>query len=271
MKRSIDFESIYLYNFTFLYNSDKKKSKSPCLDYRWWFDTSFVIYCRWKKGKKPKRSKKYIKIRKIEATEILVNLPDCVIIHKHSKIVPNTKGSRLLKRVTEYVYAPIFNTPFSIILASPNSFGHYFIKAIDQPEFYDNRVKGLFYSDVKTLIQLLNCTYKFYDFVKKTTIKIDRFDSCITEVLSFPDHILAIKLDLVLNEHIYESTEDIVFVQYPDAIKSLFYGSYSGVTFHQAVKYLDDIIINLDDGEKSLLSFEQKYYLRTIEFSDYLR
>ena len=180
-------------------------------------------------------------------------------------------GSRLLRRVTEYVYAPIFNTPFSIILASPNSFGHFYIKAIDQPEFYDQRVKGLFYSDVKTFIQLLNCTYTFYDFVKKTTIKLDRSDSCISEILASADHLLSVKLDLVLNEHIFESTEDTVFIQYPQAVRSLFYGSYSGVTFHQSVNLLDDIEINLPDAEKFLLSFEQKYYFRTIEFSDFLR
>lgn len=99
-------------------------------------------------------------------------------------------------------------------------------------------------------------------------------DQCLRDLLANEDMLLAVKFDLILHQFIFESmdyTEFMLLMDNPKAAKSLFYGSHSGLTFHQTSSFQSQPYLHETSMEASVLSFERRYYRQTVEFSDYLR
>ena len=73
-------------------------------------------------------------------------------------------GLRVIRRKTEYVYTSIPNTPFSIAIASPSSFGRYYIDLPhDKEPTYNAKIREIISSHKRyeTTIQLYNCSYNY--------------------------------------------------------------------------------------------------------------
>lgn len=147
------------------------------------------------------------------------------------------EGVRVIKRRTEYVYTPVLKTPFSVALASPLSFGSYYIDIAKEKEpCFDENIKRLKQSRFDTLIQLYNCSYMLNTLVDKlVNIYTNKSpDYCIKYLLKDSDQILAIKLDLKIHETIYNSFNYTMYLEYPNLVKSSFYGTYSGNIFKRS-------------------------------------
>lgn len=167
---------------------------------------------------------------------------DMIDQYTGSAILENWKreGFRVNKRRTEYVYTPVLKTPFSVAIASPESFGRYYIEIQKEREpFYDDKIKLLKLKQFDTLIQLYNCSYKFNNLVDKLINLYTRniSDYCMKYLLRDSDQILAIKLDLKIHDVVYNLFNYSMFLKYPNLVKSSFYGTYSGITFYLPVTF----------------------------------
>lgn len=158
---------------------------------------------------------------------------DMIDLFTGSKILENWKreGIRVIKRRTEYVYTPVSKTPFSVAIASPQSFGRYYIDIPkEKEEIYDEKIKKLKQKNFDTLIQLYNCSYRVNALVDKLTNLYNKnTDFCIKYLLRDSDQILAIKLDLKIHDVVYNSFNYSMYLTYPNLVKSSFYGTYSGI------------------------------------------
>ena len=156
----------------------------------------------------------------------------------NARVLNNWKreGLRVIKRRSEYVYTPVVNTPFSVAIASPKSFGRFYIRL--NPALKDelnekliNLEKGKIY---ESLIQVYNCTYTFSKLVERFSSKSPS-DSCIRYLYEDEDQILSVKSDIVLHDIFYSklnSTKSHRSSLTSNQIVSSFYGSYSGLTFY---------------------------------------
>ena len=199
----------------------------------------------------------------------------------------------MIKRSTEFVYTQIKNTPFSIALASPSSFGRYYLNVLndrpdDQLDIHDDLISTLLFKDtIDTSIQVYNCTYDFDRLGANLVYEQAEFDPCMEYLFKDTSQTSAVKLDIILHASIYEQFNYSIFLAYPNAVRSAFYGTYSGITYYQPITYFQvkqnftepnveytfvespDLFTNKHN--KYTYSFEKSYYLRTIEFSDFLR
>lgn len=231
----------------------------------------------------------------------------------NSKILRNWKreGSRVVRRKTEYVYTSILNTPFAVSIASPNSFGRYYIDLpLEMNSVYEEKIQ-LIRSDTlksfETKIQLYNCSYGFKHLSKKLLDPEKYSDYCIKYLYTDLDQALALKSDLILHDLMYEKFDLSIFEEHPNLVRSAFYGTYSGATFYlpvtffrrktdsekpladkplkdneePEVNYHDtskfekftkiENLFGMGDASKHTYSFEKNYYTRAVEFSDELR
>lgn len=161
-----------------------------------------------------------------------------------SCILDNWKreGLRVIRRRTEYVYTPVSKTPFSVALASPSSFGRYYI---DIPRVKEKDFEAklrILMSNKKfdSNIQLYNCSYSFHKLAERTINRTFIFDFCIKYLFQDDDQALAIKYDLILHDLYYNSYNYTMFYDMPNLIKSSFYGTYSGITFYIPVTLFRD-------------------------------
>jgi hypothetical protein len=164
-----------------------------------------------------------------------------------NKTLDNWKreGLRVIRRRTEYVYTPVSKTPFSVAIASPNSFGRYYIDLPSEKESeYEKQLKELvlkesaknrFFSN----IQLYNCSYSYIRLSERLTNSNVRqlTDYCIRYLYQDIDQVLAIKSDLVLHNIYYNLFNFSVFNLHRNLVLSSFYGTYSGITFYLPVTF----------------------------------
>ena len=148
------------------------------------------------------------------------------------------EGLRVIRRRTEYVYTPVAKTPFSVAIASPNSFGRYYIDLPSAKESdYERQVKELMKNKYDSLIQLYNCSYAYTRLSEKILNPKQYTDYCIRYLFSDPDQVLAIKSDLVFHNIYYNLYNFSIFHLHPNLVKSSFYGTYSGITFYLPVRF----------------------------------
>jgi hypothetical protein len=184
--------------------------------------------------------------------EIPINNADEFELFEHEMIdeITNLKtlenwkrqGSRVVHRKTEYVYTSILNTPFAVSIASPNSFGRFYIDLPSEAnKIYSesiDRIRNNPSNDFDTKIQVYNCSYEFKRLSEKL-LNPDKFQSdfCINYLLTDEDQVLALKSDLVIHDTFYNKFNFSVFEKYPNLVKSSFYGTYSGATFYLPVTH----------------------------------
>ena len=220
------------------------------------------------------------------------------------------EGLRVVKRRTEYVYTPVEKTPFRVAIASPNSFGRYYIELpFVKEKDYEKILEDLEQpgnAKFDTNIQLYNCSYTYSRLSDRITFDPTKQinDFCIRYLSKDREQVLAIKSDLVLHSIYYNLYNYSQFSTYPNLVKSSFYGTYSGITFYLPVTlyrpklqssntttpsdesvsgnsqpegeiemeaYNSSLNLFTTEGDKHTYSFEKPYYTRSIEFSDYLR
>ncbi len=152
-------------------------------------------------------------------------------------------GLRVIRRKTEYVYTSVENTPFSVAIASPNSFGRYYIDLPHENEKdYNEKIKGIISVGRKyeTTIQLYNCSYNYgrlNERILKVKESTEKSDYCMRYLMQDLDQVLAIKSDLSLHSGYYNKFNFSIFSSYPNLVKSSFYGTYSGITFYLPVTF----------------------------------
>jgi len=183
-------------------------------------------------------------------------------------------GNRLIKLYTSYLFVPVEKTPFVIVLASPISYGKYRLKfnyGFDE-KFYDQKLIDLLKgSIVNNAIQLAGCSYDIKGLIYDLLFD-DKSDGCASKVLlKEPEQLVALKLDLIMYESIYKRIDYTLFLNEADSVRSIFYGSYSGVEFYFPIKYSRLLYPLVDKNEEEMFSFEKSYFLKAVEFSDYLR
>ena len=146
------------------------------------------------------------------------------------------QGSRVVRRKTEYVYTSVLNTPFAVAIASPESFGRFYI---DLPAAkygeYDEKLRQLRMDPDKvydTKIQLYNCSFGIKGLAEKLLNPEKYSDFCIKYLFQDLDHVAALKLELILHDIVYNKFDFSVFEKNPNLVLSSFYGSYSGSTFY---------------------------------------
>ena len=157
-----------------------------------------------------------------------------------NKTLDNWKreGLRVIRRRTEYVYTPVSKTPFSVAIASPNSFGRFYIDLPSEKETdYEKRLKDLMKDKFETNIQLYNCTYTYSRLAEKILNPKQYTDYCIRYLFQDKDQVLAIKSDLVFHNIYYNLYNFSIFSEHPNLVKSSFYGTYSGITFYLPVTF----------------------------------
>lgn len=114
------------------------------------------------------------------------------------------EGLRVIRRRTEYVYTPVAKTPFSVAIASPSSFGRYYIDLPREKErHYEEILKELVDKRFDVNIQLYNCSYTYQKLVERLLPNKHYTDYCIKYLFSDKDQVLAIKSDLVLHNIFY--------------------------------------------------------------------
>lgn len=150
------------------------------------------------------------------------------------------EGSRVVRRKTEYVYTSILNTPFAVAIASPSSFGRYYIDLPSEAnEGYEEKIKLIKVDPLKTFdtkIQLYNCSFGFKRLSEKLLNPDKYTDSfCIKYLFTDLDQVLALKSDLIVHDDFYHKFNFSVFRKHPNLVKSSFYGTYSGATFYLPV------------------------------------
>lgn len=204
---------------------------------------------------------------------------------------------RVIRRQTEYVYTSVEKTPFTVAIASPNSFGRYYIDLpAEKEKYYDGNLTELIKNktqvNIDTNIQLYNCSYSYFKLAERLIDSKSSNDFCIRYLYIDYDQALAIKSDLTIHNIYYKKYNFSMFNEYQNLIKSSFYGTYSGITFYLPVTFYRPKSNNTDnsssksfeteaykmslnlfgfDSNKHTYSFEKQYYTRSIEFSDYLR
>lgn len=157
------------------------------------------------------------------------------------RILENWKrqGSRVVRRKTEYVYTSILNTPFAVAIASPESFGRYYIDLPSElSETFDEKLRVLrMNADMlyDTKIQLYNCSFGVKGLAEKLLNPEKYSDFCIKYLFEDKDQVLALKHELILHDIVYKKFDFSVFEKYPNLVMSSFYGSYSGSTFYLPV------------------------------------
>ena len=125
-----------------------------------------------------------------------------------------------------------------------------------------------------TIIQLANCTYTYKQLIKYLLDKNEHDDKCLSDLIQNKDMLLAVKFDLILHQYVHESmdlTEFVMLMDNPQKARSIFYASYSGLAFHQAVSYQGRPYLFETEAEANGLSFEKRYYMESVEFSDYVK
>jgi hypothetical protein len=148
------------------------------------------------------------------------------------------EGFRVIRRRTEYVYTPVSRTPFSVAIASPNSFGRFYIDLPSRKEKdYEKQIRELVRNRYESNIQLYNCSYNYTRLSEKILNPRQYSDYCIKYVFSDPDQVLAIKSDLVFHDIYYNLFNFSIFANFPNLVKSSFYGTYSGITFYLPVTF----------------------------------
>ena len=178
----------------------------------------------------------------------------------NAKILDNWKreGLRVIKRKTEYVYTPILNTPFSVTIASPSSFGRFYIHLPHKLHSdFNQRIKRMDKKRYESLIQVYNCTYSVIKLSERLLNQKGHFDYCIRYLSQDQDQILSVKADLALHEVFYNAFNSCIYSDYPNSIVSSFYGSYSGLTFYMPLGFFKSKSITLLDFPKtSKVNFE---------------
>jgi len=140
------------------------------------------------------------------------------------------EGIRVFRRRTEYVYTKVENTPFSVAIASPKSFGRYYIDISNEKDKkYDEKIKKIDPKSIETLIQLYSCSYQFNNLLGK--LYGNNSDYCIKYLQKDSNQISAIKLDLKIHNIVYNLFNYSMYLKYPNLVKSSFYGTYSGKQF----------------------------------------
>jgi hypothetical protein len=155
-----------------------------------------------------------------------------------NKTLDNWKreGLRVIRRRTEYVYTSVSNTPFSVAIASPDSFGRYYIDLPSEKEKeLEQRIRELLKNKYESNIQLYNCSYNYLKLSERLLHPKHFSDYCIRYLFQDPDQVLAIKYDLVMHDMYYNSYNFSIFTEHPNLVKSSFYGTYSGITFYLPV------------------------------------
>ena len=148
------------------------------------------------------------------------------------------EGLRVIRRRTEYVYTPVSKTPFSVAIASPSSFGRYYIDLPSAKDAdYEAELTTIDKKRFDTNIQLYNCTYSFARLAERLMNPKQYQDYCIKYLFLDYDQALAIKSDLLIHSIYYNLYNFSIFANYPNLIKSSFYGTYSGITFYLPVTY----------------------------------
>lgn len=92
------------------------------------------------------------------------------------------EGLRVTRRKTEYVYTSVDNSPFSVAIASPNSFGRFYIDLPPSKEAeYTKKIEQLVKNNnvYETMISVYNCSYKFEKLTAKITQPNLYADFCI--------------------------------------------------------------------------------------------
>ena len=158
----------------------------------------------------------------------------------NNKTLENWKreGLRVTRRKTEYVYTSVDNSPFSVAIASPNSFGRYYIDLPPEKESdYTDQINKLIKDNIyDTQIAVYNCTYNFTKLTQKITNPTVYSDFCIRYLFEDTSQVLAIKSDLVLHDIYYNIFNFSIFSTHPNLVRSSFYGTFSGITFYMPVK-----------------------------------
>ncbi len=148
------------------------------------------------------------------------------------------EGMRVTRRRTEYVYTSVANTPFSVAIASPSSFGRFYI---DLPPIrdieYESELKLLVRNKYETAIQLYNCSYNYTRLVEKILNPKLYSDYCIRYLFTDKDQVRSIKSDLVIHDIYYNNFNFSIFTGHPNLIRSSFYGTFSGITFYLPVQF----------------------------------
>jgi hypothetical protein len=164
------------------------------------------------------------------------------------------EGVRVVKRETEYVYTPVKNTPFSVAIASPKSFGRYYVDIPPEEEAnYDVKLKNLLehleHVTLNTRVQLYNCSYPYVELIKKVLER--QSDYCLD--YSYNDHgqVLAIKADLLIHHLIYDKFNFTLYAVHKNLIRSYFYGTYSGMTFYLPVTFYRNITKYVSNDTKT--------------------
>jgi hypothetical protein len=158
-----------------------------------------------------------------------------------TRILDNWKreGLRVYKRRTEYVYTKVDHTPFSVAIASPSSFGRYYLDLKDESDAkFKKKLRELLKNDqkFKSIISLYNCTYTHSQLSKKVLEAQNNLDDfCIKYLLVDPDQVLAIESDLAIHDIYYNVYNFSIHTMYPNLVKSSFYASYSGIIFSMPV------------------------------------
>lgn len=147
------------------------------------------------------------------------------------------EGLRVIRRVTEYVYTPVLKTPFSVAIASPSSFGRYYIDLPHSDEkFYESQLLSITaHKKIDVNIQLYNCSYSYQKLVDRLLPNKAISDYCMKYLFNDKDQVLAIKYDLVMHHDYYSQYNFSIFHEHKNLVKASFYGTYSGLTFYLPV------------------------------------
>ncbi len=148
------------------------------------------------------------------------------------------EGMRVQRRRTEYVYTSVHNTPFSVAIASPSSFGRFYIDLPPTKDIeYENDLKKIVKNRYESLIQLYNCSYNHTRLTEKILNPKLYSDYCIRYLFTDKDQVRSIKSDLLIHDVIYNTFNFSMFAAHPNLIRSTFYGTFSGITFYLPVTF----------------------------------
>ncbi|CAF0767753.1 unnamed protein product [Brachionus calyciflorus] len=162
------------------------------------------------------------------------------------------EGLRIIRRRTEYVFTSVDKTPFSVAIASPSSFGRYYIDLpAEKGKDYEEELKELVKKRFDTNIQLYNCSYSYYRLTERLTNPKQSNDFCIRYLYQDSDQALAIKSDLTLHNIYYNKYNFSMFSDYQNLVKSSFYGTYSGITFYLPVTFFRQKTINSSNSSST--------------------
>ncbi len=103
------------------------------------------------------------------------------------------EGLRVTRRKTEYVYTSVDNSPFSVAIASPNSFGRFYIDLPPSKEIeYSKKIEQLVDEGnvYDTMISVYNCSYQFEKLTAKITNPTLYADFCISYLFQDPSQVI---------------------------------------------------------------------------------